>query len=186
MSKAAENVAPAAGRICARLLVEARDSHGRRVALRKSSNIVVRSGAELLASLLTGASAAPINGFAVGLGRRALSAPYELTELTVIDESGEPLAGPTAAPFGPDAFKVETLADEHRVRITVRGVLPAAAALAADGGRVEIGEAALGVLDDAGLKLARIYNHVVFDPIPKEKEHELVLYWEISFPYGVA
>lgn len=186
MSTLATTAEPARGRITGRLRVEARDEQGRSIATRTSSNVVVRSGAELLARLITGASGGPINGFAVGVGRRALSAPYELAELTLIDETGEPLKGPTAAPFAADAFKVETLADEQRVRITVRGVLPAAAALAQDGGRVEIAEAALGVLDDAGAKLAHIYNHVVFDPIPKESEHELVLYWEISFPYGVA
>jgi len=40
------------------------------------------------------------------------------------------------------------------------------------------------VLSEDGASLARIYNRVTFEPVPKESEHELALYWEVFFPYG--
>ena len=47
-----------------------------------------------------------------------------------------------------------------------------------------LGEAALGVLAEGGESLERIYNRVVFEPIPKRSDHEVALYWEVDFPYG--
>jgi hypothetical protein len=42
----------------------------------------------------------------------------------------------------------------------------------------------LGVLTADGTGLARIYNRVVFEPVPKTEAHELALYFEVDFPYG--
>jgi len=172
--------------ITGRLRVEVRDASGVLVGAREVPNTVVRSGAELLAALFTGKTATPLNGFGVGTNGQPTSAPYEVPSLAAFDEAGQPLVGPVAAPIAPDAFTVETVAAEQRVRIRARSVLPPQAANAADGRDVAIAEAALGVLDGTGAKLAAIYNRVVFEPIPKAREHELVLYWEISFPYGIS
>jgi hypothetical protein len=167
------------------LRIELRGPAGEVVQRRNGSNTVVRSGAELVGALFSGAVATPINGMAVGTNAQPLAPPYEVTSLTTVDESGQPLQGTTAVALAADDTKIETLDGEMRVRISIRGVLPPEAALAHDGGTSFIGEAALGVLTTEGTKLSKIYNRVVFDPIPKGKQHELALYWEISFPYGV-
>ena len=86
------------------------------------------------------------------------------------------LLRPTAA-IAPADCTVETIADEFRVRVTVRALLPAANAVdpTDPAARVEITEASLGVLDGPGTGLARIYNRVVFEPVPKTDAHELAL-----------
>ncbi len=152
---------------------------------RRARNTVVRSGAELVGALFSGGLTTPINGMQVGTNAQPITAPYELAALTTVDETGQPLSGSSSVAIAPADVKVETLADEQRVLVSVRAVLPKEAALAHDGSASFLAEAALGVLaTDGSNKLAKIYNRVVFDPIPKGKEHELALYWEISFPYG--
>jgi hypothetical protein len=153
------------------------------LARRRAHNTVVRSGAELVGALFAGSVLTPVNGMGVGTNAVPLSAPYELAALTTTDDSGQPLAGVTAVAIAPTDVKVETLTNEQRVLVSVRAVLPKEAALSHDQGTSFLAEAALGVL--AGDKLSKIYNRVVFDPVPKGKDHELALYWEISFPYGV-
>lgn len=161
----------------------------------RARNTVVRSGAELVGSLFVGSLfggtiPTPVNGMAIGTNPEALSAPYELSSLGQTDRAGRTLVGPTAVAISGDDVKVEPLPAEHRVRVSIRGIIPAAAPppgqpfVPAD-----IAEAALGVLAPAGppgtpAALAKVYNRVVFDPIPQSQDHELALYWEISFPYG--
>ena len=50
--------------------------------------------------------------------------------------------------------------------------------------RVEITEASLGVLASDGASLARVYNRILFEPVPKTSAHELALFFEVDFPYG--
>jgi hypothetical protein len=170
-----------------KLTVERRGPEGVPSLVRRARNTVVRSGAGLVGALMSGRAATPINGMAVGTNAQPLAPPYELTRLTTVTETGAPIVEHTAA-LTPDAFTVEDLPSEQLTRITVRGVIPRQGALPAgtDPGRSAlIGEAALGVLDVAGTALATLYNRVVFEPIPKGPAHELVLYWEITLPYGV-
>lgn len=170
------------------LRIELHDGGGTVVLARRARNTVVRSGAELIGQLFCGVAVTPINGMAVGTNAQPAAPPYDMTGLTTKDDRGIDLVG-TAVAIPPENVLVEPLPAEQRVRVTVRGVLPKEAALPpADGGggRVAfLGEAALGVLATDGKSLARIYNRVVFEPIPKGADHELALYWEISFPYGV-
>ena len=166
------------------LHIDMRDRDGRSVLTRRARNTVVRSGAEIVAGLFSGQASTPVNGMAVGTNAEPISAPYELGALNGLDEAGAALVGALAVAISPENVKVETLASDQRVRVAIRGVLPAGAARAADGQTVMIGEAALGVLNADASGLASIYNRVVFEPIPKGKDHELVFYWEIIFPYG--
>ena len=61
------------------------------------------------------------------------------------------------------------------VRVKLRGTLPA--------------PAAVGTIREAGLishdgDSAALYNRVTFAPITKGNDHELTMFWEVSFPYG--
>lgn len=169
-----------------RLRLEVRAADGAVVARRRSSNTVVRSGGELLADLFSGALTTPVNAMAVGVDSVASTTPYELAGLTTATAGGTPLLVASVVPLAPDAFATETLAEQLLVRIVVRGVVPAEGAVSpdADVATVDIGEAALGVLADDGQALARVYNRVVFEPVPKGRDQEIALYWEIDFPYG--
>jgi hypothetical protein len=40
------------------------------------------------------------------------------------------------------------------------------------------------VLAADGASLARLYNRVAFEPIQKEQDQEIALYWDIDFPFG--
>jgi hypothetical protein len=173
-------------RIAGRLWASLRLPGGPPLLERRSHNLVVRSGAELIAGLLSGRTALPVNAMAVGADPDPSGPPYAATALALTDEEGAPAfegAAPvTTVSLSPEGFSVETLADELRVVLAIRGVVPPGVATGL------IGEAALGVLapatPGAPPALAGIYNRVVFEPIRKESPHELALYWEISFPYG--
>ncbi len=154
------------------------------VVRRQVRNTVFASGAGLLSELAFGRVATPINGMGVGTNAQPSSPPFEDVTLDVTDETGTPLEGPVAVPLEDDAVEITPEPEELRVRVAVRAVLPPQGARAADGQVVRIAEAALGVLSDDGLSLARAYNRVTFEPVPKEARHELALYWEVFFPYG--
>jgi len=121
----------------------------------------------------------------VGIGEEPANPPYEAGP-TITDGAGVVrLLRPVAA-IAPADCTVATIADEFRVRVTVRALLPAINAVdpTDPATRVEITEASLGVLDGPGTGLAQIYNRVVFEPVPKTDAHELALYFEVDFPYG--
>ena len=166
------------------LVIEARVPGGPAVARRSRPNTVFLSGATLVSELFAGRVATPVNGMGVGTDPNPSAAPYRDVTLSTVDDAGQPLTGPVAVALDPGAITVGPDADELRVRVLIRGVLPPEGARAADGGPVRIAEAALGVLTADASGLARVYNRVTFDPIPKAPEHELALYWEIFFPYG--
>lgn len=173
-----------------RLTMDVRDPGGRArrspvvVDRRAATNTVFQSGASLVAELFSGQVATPVNGMGVGTNPQPSAPPYEAVSLDTNDEAGQPLVGPVAVALVPEDIVVEPRPDELRVRVSVRGVIPPEGARSADGGPVAIGEAALGLLAPDALSLARIYNRVTFDPVPKQPEHELALYWEVFFPYG--
>lgn len=166
------------------LTVELVRPGGSVLARRRAHNTVFASGANLVGELLFGRVATPVNGMGVGTNAQPSSAPYDSATLDTTDETGTPLVGPVAVALDPESVVLRTEPDDLRVRVTLRAVVPAAGANAADGGPVRIAEAALGVLAEDGRSLARVYNRVTFEPVPKEPEHELALYWEVFFPYG--
>ncbi|UFN46887.1 hypothetical protein LPC08_12690 [Roseomonas sp. OT10] len=172
-------------RIEGRLTLELREPGGPVLLRRHARNAVLRGGAELLADLFRGAVATPINGAMVGVGDEPPNPPYE-SGPTVTGPGDTPRLLRPTAPIAPADLTVETIADEFRVRLTARALLPAANAVDPEdsAARVEITEASLGVLAADGLSLARLYNRVVFDPVPKTDAHEIALYFEVDFPYG--
>jgi hypothetical protein len=167
-----------------RLHIHVRDARGRVIAQRDVPNTVFQSGAILVAELFSGMVSTGVNGMGVGTDPQPSAAPYETVELDTNDDAGLPLVGPVAVVLDPENVVVEPLPDEMRVRVMARGVIPPEGARAVDGDPVDIAEAALGVLAEDGLSLARIYNRVTFEPVPKRPEHDLDLYWEVFFPYG--
>jgi hypothetical protein len=170
-----------------RLRLELRDPGGRLLAERRASNMVLRSGAELVAALFSGKAATPVNGVAVGINPTPSSPPYEGTTLTTAAPDGTAVLAQAACALDPALMQAEVLANELKVRISIRSVMGANRAVSPDANvkAVNIGEAALGVLSGDGKSLVRIYNRVVFEPVPKGRDQELALYWEVDFPYGV-
>lgn len=142
------------------------------IARRQAKNAVMRAGAALIATLFSGAGS-PITHMAVGTSNAPDPETFDTPALTM---DAEELVGATEAPIPPENFTSEVDEVRRVVKVRVRGTLPE--------------EAAVGVVREAGL-LARsseteavLYNRVTFDPIIKGNDHELTLFWEVSFPYG--
>lgn len=173
-------------RIEGRLRLVLRKPGGPPLVEREVCNTVVRSGAELLAALFRGEVSTPVNAMAVGIDSTPPSPPYEVTALTTATLAGDAAILRPAVVVSAESMRTEVLASEFKVRVHVRGVLPQDRGIGPDPAnpRVLIGEAALGVLAEDGEHLERIYNRVVFEPVPKTDEHELALYWEVDFPFG--
>lgn len=154
--------------------------------VRRARNAVLRGGAELLAALFSDGATAPINGAMVGLGDEPPNPPYEAGPTITGPDGSALLLRPTAV-IQPADLSVATLASEFKVRVTARALLPANNAVdpTDPNTRVDITEASLGVLTTDGTGLARIYNRVVFEPVPKTGAHEIALFFEVDFPYGV-
>jgi hypothetical protein len=167
------------------IVVLRRAGDPRALLVRRASNAVLRGGAELLAALFSDGTASPVNGAMVGLGDEPPNPPYEAGPTVTGPDGAALLLRPTAV-IQPADLTVATLASEFKVRVTARALLPAANAVdpADANNRVDITECSLGVLTPDGSGLARIYNRVVFEPVPKTGAHELALYFEVDFPYG--
>lgn len=170
-----------------RLALIVREPGGPPLHERRISNIVLRSGAELVAALFSGKAITPINGMSVGIGTTPPAPPYELSALTTTAPDGTVVLQQATCPVDPAQIETNVLTDQLKVRVSIRSVMAAGRAVSPDQNlkAVQIGEAALGVLAGDGNSLARIYNRVVFEPVPKTRAQELALYWEIDFPYGV-
>ena len=159
----------------AHLRIELRSPSGEVLDVREAHNSVMQAGAELVARLFAG-QGNPITHMGVGTSNEPESEQFDTPALTneAVGDA-EPLADPIEAPLPVEAFTF-TVDDVRRVvRVRVRGTLPAAAAV--------------GTVREAGL-IARggdaptLYNRVTFAPIQKGDDHELTMFWEISFPYG--
>lgn len=158
-----------------RLLIELCNLKGEVIDQRKVENAVMQGGAELIARMFSG------QGFPVshmGVGISDLPQPDEFNTTTLVnDESGdyEPLTGDTDVALPSQSFVIEHNAEKRVYTVKVRGTLPAAAAV--------------GTIREAGL-LAKnesssvLYNRVIFAPMSKGDDHELTMFWEVSFPYG--
>ena len=171
-------------RIIGRLDLRLRDPSGRTLACRRATNTVMRGGAGLIADLFRGAATTAINGMAVGIGSEPPVPPFDSDALVTSNPDATPAILRFAIPIAPEAMTVEVIERDFKVRLRVRGLLPAEFAQDPAGNSVEFGEAGLGVLAPDGLSLARLYNRVVFEPIRKEKDQEIALYWDVDFPYG--
>jgi hypothetical protein len=157
-----------------RLTLELRDRHHLLVGARAGTNSVMRTGGELVANLFAG-KGGPITHMGVGTSD-ADDPTFALTSLTNAAEGdAAPLAGATEAPIAPTDFTVVADDAKRVFTVNIRATLQAADAV--------------GTVREAGL-LSRtdgssvLYNRVIFTPIDKTGDHELTMFWEVSFPYG--
>jgi hypothetical protein len=151
------------------------DTNGVVIARREAKNSVMRGGGELIARLFAGVGQ-PITHMAVGTSDAATPDDFVMTALKNEAVGELPiLAGDTDAALPSAAFVIAVDAEKRLVTVKVRGTLPQSAAV--------------GTIREAGLvsKSAAatvLYNRVTFAPLTKGNDHELTLFWEVSFPYG--
>ena len=156
----------------AHLTITLSDREGHVVAERKAWNSVMQQGAQLVAQLFAGQGAG-ITHMGVGTSDTPESEQFTTTTLTV---NADELAGDTSAPIATDAFIITTEETRRLIRVRVRATLPPAAAV----GRIR--EAGLISRTEGSDDV--LYNRVIMDPIDKGDDHELTLFWEVTFPYG--
>ena len=159
----------------ATLHIQLRGHAGQVLAERRATNAVMRTGGELIARLFAG-KGSPITHMGVGTSDDSEPADFSMTALTNEVVEGVPqLAGDDKVPLQPDQFHIVPDQERQRFTVKVRGTLP--------------NEAAVGTVREAGLFSEEngsfvLYNRVTFAPIEKADDHELTLFWEVSFPYG--
>jgi hypothetical protein len=155
--------------------LELRTTTGTLVTTRAGHNSVMRAGADLIARLFAG-TGTPITHMGVGISDAPETDAFSTTALTNSAGGGrEPLTGSVEAAIPAEAFSLETDETKRIVRVRVRATLPA--------------DAAIGTIREAGLvargqAAAVLYNRITFSPFLKGNDHELTLFWEITFPYG--
>ncbi len=155
------------------LRVELRTLSGDVLEVREAHNAVMQSGARLVADLFAGRGTS-ITHMMVGTSDAPESETFSTPALT--NDPSAPLVGDLDAPIAADAFSAPEIDTDRRfVRIRVRGTLPA--------------NAAVGIVREAALvsrsgDVTTLYNRVILSPITKGNDHELTLFWEITFPYG--
>lgn len=150
-------------------------SDGQVLLTRHKSNAVMQAGGMLVARLFAGQGKAITH---MGVGTSNADDPdFTTAALSNVEIAGQPaLTGDTTAPLATDAFTEIADPTKRVVTVRVRGTLPAAAAV--------------GTIRESGLLSQQednsfvLYNRVIFPPVTKGSDHELTLFWEISFPYG--
>jgi len=164
----------------AQVRIEVTNARSEVVDVRQAKNAVMQAGADLVARLFAG-SGSPITHMGVGTNDAPESDAYN-TETLTNEAVGdlEPLVGDTEAPIPADAFDIELDEAKRLVRVRVRGTLPAAAAVGTvrEAGLISRSD------DDSGDISPVLYNRVTFAPITKGDDHELTMFWEVTFPYG--
>lgn len=148
---------------------------GTLLARRRARNSVMRGGAELVARLFVG-QGNPISHMAVGTSDEPETETFTTTALSNEGRGDEsPLAGDTATLIASGAMTLAVDQGKRLVLVRVRATLPP--------------DAAVGTVREAGL-ISRgdegdvLYNRVTFAPIRKGGDHELTMFWEVTFPYG--
>jgi hypothetical protein len=161
----------------ATLELRIRDRGGATVAVRRAANSVMQQGAVLIGDLFRG-EGSPITHMGVGTSSAPESDAFSTPALQNEEEGGQPaLQGATVVEIPSEAFGAPIVDDVRRVaRVRFHATMPDASAV--------------GTVREAGL-LARpedgdavLYNRVTFAPVQKGDDHELTLFWEVSFPYG--
>ncbi|HEX8001081.1 MAG TPA: hypothetical protein VF519_00130 [Mycobacteriales bacterium] len=158
----------------ARVRLELTGRDGEVVAVREARNSVMRDGALLVARLFAGAEgAAGITHMGVGTSDVPETGTYTTAALS--NDESAPLTGGTDGPIPAEAFTITPDPDRRVALVRVRGTL---------GDTVAVGTVReAGLLSRAG-DTTTLYNRVTFAPLTKGGDHELTLFWEITFPYG--
>jgi hypothetical protein len=155
--------------------LELRNEDGSVAGVRQARNSVMRGGAELIASLFSGTANGGITHMGVGISAEPESDTFSRTALTTAGDAPDALTGDTEAPVTGADFVVRVDETRRLAIVEVHATVPKGAAV--------------GTLREAGL-IARggaqpvLYNRVTFAPIAKKSEHELTMFWEVTFPYG--
>jgi hypothetical protein len=149
-----------------RLTLEVRHD-GALVAERRTTNIVLRQGASLIAKLFAGATgSSAINRVRLGFGTDGAS--VEATSLTPGPDGVPQTALESSIP--PDAFTFVTDGPEYvsvRIVTTIQPTME------------------LANVTEAGLLGGdTLYNQVVFEPITLRVGQDVSLFWQIDFPFG--
>jgi len=160
-------------------------SDGTLVAERRVHNAVLQGGGALVARLFAGQLAGGITHMAVGTSDTPETDRFATTALLNPEGAGA-LAGGTEVAISADQISVQPPDETTRtVKVRIRATLPAATAVGT------IREAGLlsratapGAPPDAPPQPPVLYNRVVFAPVTKLSDHDLTLFWEVTFPYG--
>jgi hypothetical protein len=152
---------------------------------RRAHNAVLQNGGTLVAQLFAGQLAGGITHMGVGTSDAPESDRFATVALANPD-GDDALRGGTEVAITPDQVSVQPPDDTTRtVKVRIRGTLPAATAV---GTIREAGllsrAAAPGAPPDGPPAAAVLYNRVVFPPLTKRNDHDLTLFWEVTFPYG--
>jgi hypothetical protein len=152
-----------------RLTLVVRGADGAELAARSAHNVVLQGGAELVASLFSGAEGAkPIDTIQVGFAQDG--ADVGATALTPPPNGGIEASALRSA-VQKDDFAAETDNDTRLVRVSVATVFKPT---------VELPD-----VTEAGLLAGeRLYNQVVFEPVTLRPGQDVTFFWEIDFPFG--
>jgi hypothetical protein len=167
------------------LVVRLCASDGTLVAERRAHNAVVQGGGALVARLFAGQLAGGITHMGVGTSDTPETDRYATSALANPDGAGA-LTGGTEVAISADQISVQPPDEATRtVKVRIRATLPAAAAVGT------IREAGLisrptvpGAPPEAPPQPSVLYNRVIFAPLTKGSDHDLTLFWEVTFPYG--
>ncbi|PCK07953.1 MAG: hypothetical protein COA42_11750 [Alteromonadaceae bacterium] len=156
-----------------RLVVSDKDNNI--VSQRCGGNAVMLSGGQMLAQLFSGGGTG-ITHMGVGTNDQVDTQTYDIAALSneAFGES-DPLTGDTEVGIVASAFSIENDTVKRIVKVSLRATLPPSAAVGT------IREAGLLSIDSDERLL---YNRIVFDPVTKGDDHELTMFWDVSFPYG--
>ena len=141
---------------------------GRRLlASRKAHNMVLQSGANLVAKLFAGApNTQPINTVQVGFARETGVA--DLTALT-----------PPDPPVAKEALQSPVVASDFTISADQPGMIKVIVN-ALFKPTVELKD-----VSEAGLLAGDVlYNQVVFEPVTLRPGQDVTFFWEINFPFG--
>jgi hypothetical protein len=156
-----------------KLELEVRAAGGEFVARRQATNLVLQSGANIIAKLFSGAAdARPIDTVQVGFGRESVTADTKvLTPPPVPPPPGVPIpAAALVSPVTAANFSIVATAPDS-IRVLVSTLFHPTVDL------VDVSEAGLLAGD-------QLYNQVVFEPVRLSVGQDITFFWEIDFPFG--
>jgi hypothetical protein len=152
-----------------------KDKDNRVVARRCGGNAVMRSGGEILARLFAGTGTG-ITHMGVGTSDELDVENYAIEALSNEAVGDIPaLEGDVEVAIAPDSFNIAPDEVKRVIKVSLRATMPDSAAVGT------IREAGLLSVSESGRFL---YNRIVIDPVVKGNDHELTMFWEVSFPYG--
>jgi hypothetical protein len=165
--------------------LELRNDAGDIVDVRRAKNSVMKSGAELLANLFTGKGSKGITHMGVGSSGEAEEGTFVRDALTAGD-GPDALAGGSETAIAPEDFVVKADADRRVIIVQVHATLPKSAAVGTLREAALLSQETEPLPNDLNgfLLVTKLYNRVTFAPIKKQDDHELTMFWEVTFPYG--